>query len=188
LVKGVSSRSTEARLRPALISSLQSLLIESTLFTTSAHANTTLALAALPPAAPHYTLSEISYLSNLTSEASKWFENSVAEQEKTKVYEDPVLKVTEMEKRMKSVGSELERLKKKKAPRVRVPLKSKKVVKKVVEGEEDIVKEPITEEKELKVEEGETVTEEKEKVVEGSAKPDVEEEVPIVEERKKDEL
>lgn len=89
---------------------------------------------------------------------------------------------------MKSVGSELERLKKKKAPRVRVPLKSKKVVKKVVEGEEDIVKEPITEEKEPKVEEGETVTEEKEKVVEGSTKPVVEEEVPIAEERKKDEL
>lgn len=98
------------------------------------------------------------------------------------------MKVSEIEKRMKSVGSELERLKKKKAPRVRVPLKSKKVDKKAVEGEEDVAKEPITEEKEPIVEDGEKVTEEKEKVVEGSTKPVLAEEVPIVGERKKDEL
>lgn len=163
LVKGVSSRSSEALLRPALIESFRAGLIEMAEFVTAARANTTASLAIPEP--PHYTLVELEAFANMTMEATEWFESTLLAQDAIKVHENPVLKVAELERRFKVIESEYSRLLKKKAPRKRVPMKAKAKAKaKLVEVEEPATVEEdgsasdstVPESAEMKVEEVES--------------------------------
>nr|CRX79209.1 hypothetical protein ls5931a1_00047 [Leucosporidium scottii] len=111
LVKLVTARATEALSRPSLLTSLHDLLHLATTFHTSATHNDTLTEL------KKYTTSELDSLKTLVSEAKEWVEGAVKKQEGLKKWEDPVLLVKDLEKRIKDVGKEVEKLRKKKAPR-----------------------------------------------------------------------
>lgn len=135
LVKLVSTRSSEALLRPALVSALRSALVEAAEFAYGAKANTTNSLSLAE--VPHYTLVELGLLENLTIDATRWFEKTLALQDAVKPFEDPVLRVSEMEKRLNNIGSEMSKLRKKKAPRKKLNLPKKKVKATVVSSADE---------------------------------------------------
>lgn len=111
LVKLVTARATEALSRPSLLSSLQSILTSATTFHTSATHNDTLTEL------KKYTVSELDSLKTLVSEAKEWVEGAIKKQDALKKWENPVLLAKDLEKRIKDVGKEVEKLRKKKAPR-----------------------------------------------------------------------
>ncbi|GAA5888399.1 hypothetical protein JCM6882_008607 [Rhodosporidiobolus microsporus] len=115
LVKHISSRSTEALKRPEAITNLRDALTSSSTFLNSARTNHTAAAAADEP--QRFTTDELDKLDKLISSTQQWLDESVKKQEKTKPYEDPVVRVAEIERKLKDLESETKKLEKKKAPR-----------------------------------------------------------------------
>lgn len=114
LVKHVTVRSAEAAQRPRAIDAFKVILGSSDAFAASARYNlSTLAKDELPK----YTEAELSALEKLSKDAREWFAGAVKKQEALKAWEDPVLKVAEMEKRARELDAEVSKLRKKKAPR-----------------------------------------------------------------------
>lgn len=64
-----------------------------------------------------YTSTELDALKSLVSDAQTWVEGAVKKQEALKKWEDPVLLGRDLERRIKEVGREVEKLAKRKAPR-----------------------------------------------------------------------
>lgn len=140
LVKHVSVRSTEATQRPDAIVAFLTTLSSARDFVTSATANATIAESLKET--PRFTTLEIESLSTLVANASEWLEGKLKLQEGVKAHEDAVLRVSDIEKKVKEVESELAKLARKKAPRkAKIPKKAKAVK---VE-EEPVVEEPIPE-------------------------------------------
>lgn len=119
LVQHILSRSTEALQRPALIADLRSALSAASTFVSSARANAT-ALASSDPGAPaRFTDDELAKLEGLARETGAWVDDMVKKQDKVAAHEDAVLRVAELEKKLKEVERETDKLAKKKAPRRR---------------------------------------------------------------------
>ncbi|GJN93779.1 hypothetical protein Rhopal_006837-T1 [Rhodotorula paludigena] len=119
LVQHILSRSTEALQRPALIADLRSAVLAASTFVSSARANAT-ALASSDPGAPaRFTDDELAKLEGLARETGAWVDDMVKKQDKVAAHEDAVLRVAELEKKLKEVERETDKLAKKKAPRRR---------------------------------------------------------------------
>ncbi|GAA6001699.1 uncharacterized protein JCM10292_004998 [Rhodotorula paludigena] len=119
LVQHILSRSTEALQRPALIADLRSAVSAASTFVSSARANAT-ALASSDPGAPaRFADDELAKLEGLARETGAWVDDMVKKQDKVAAHEDAVLRVAELEKKLKEVERETDKLAKKKAPRRR---------------------------------------------------------------------
>ncbi|KAM0747743.1 actin-like ATPase domain-containing protein [Meredithblackwellia eburnea MCA 4105] len=115
LVKHVVVRSAEAGQRPKAIDAFRIVLASADTFAASAKVNNTAAEAAKE--IPKYTQAEIDGLVKMATETRDWFNAVVKKQEGLKPYEDPVLKVSELEKKARDIDTELTKLRKKKTPR-----------------------------------------------------------------------
>ncbi|GAA5840368.1 hypothetical protein JCM5353_002503, partial [Sporobolomyces roseus] len=114
LVKHVLTRSTEATARPSLISQLRDVITSSTSFHSSAVANNSIA-----DTVQRFTSDELSNLTKLVSDAATWLEDTIKKQDKLKGHQDPVLRVSDLEKKIKDVENEVKKLAKKKIPRAK---------------------------------------------------------------------
>lgn len=114
LVKHVLTRSTEATARPSLISQLRDVITSSTSFHSSAVANNSIA-----DTVQRFTTDELSNLTKLVSDAATWLEDTIKKQDKLKGHQDPVLRVSDLEKKIKDVENEVKKLAKKKIPRAK---------------------------------------------------------------------
>ncbi|KAM0786120.1 hypothetical protein ACM66B_006930 [Microbotryomycetes sp. NB124-2] len=111
LVKLIQTRADEARARPSLVESLRDSLAQATQFHSSATHNDTLTEF------KRFTVAELDKLSKLVQDSSEWLNEFVKKQDGLKETDDPVLRVADLEKKIKEVGNEVRRLAKKKAPR-----------------------------------------------------------------------
>lgn len=58
-------------------------------------------------------------MTKLISDAGTWLEDTIKKQAKLKGHEDPVLRVSDLEKKIKEVENEVKKLAKKKIPRAK---------------------------------------------------------------------
>ncbi|BGP19879.1 hypothetical protein JCM10213_008647 [Rhodosporidiobolus nylandii] len=115
LVKHITSRSTEALKRPEFVALLRDAFTTSTSFLSSARENFTLAEAAKE--VQRFTSDELDKLEKLVTSTREWLDDALKKQDKVKAYEDPVLRVAEIERKLKDVEGEVRKLERKKAPR-----------------------------------------------------------------------
>ena len=108
-------RSTEASQRPNALAAFKLVLSTADTFAASARVNTTASES--KKETPRHSTVEIDALVKLASDAREWLAGAVKSQDAKKEHEDPILRVAEVEKKAKEVEKEIERLKKKKAPR-----------------------------------------------------------------------
>ncbi|GAA6060896.1 hypothetical protein JCM10212_000179 [Sporobolomyces blumeae] len=139
LVKHVLTRSHEAVSRPELVTRLRELVSTSTTFHSSALKNLTTSAA---DAVQRFTTDELTKLSTLVNETTTWLDDLVKKQDKLKAHEDPVLRVADLEKKIKDLESEYGKLFKKKVPRARKAKPAKKE-----EAKEEAKEEPPAEHK-----------------------------------------
>ncbi|KAK4048426.1 lumenal Hsp70 protein [Microbotryomycetes sp. JL201] len=111
LVKLIQTRAEEARARPSLIESLRDSLSQATQFHTSATHNDTLTEL------KRFTAAELDKLYKIVKDSTEWLNDLVKKQDALKETDDPILRVNDLEKRIKEVGNEVRRLSKKKVPR-----------------------------------------------------------------------
>lgn len=135
LVKQINTRSIEATQRPPAIDSLRKTLTTSSTFLASSQANNTLSLAAGD--LPRFTDAELESLDTLIKTNREWLDDLVEKQNAVKGFEDPVLRVAELQKREKELDVVVDKLRKKKAPRKPKVVKSKKVAEVVQDKEGD---------------------------------------------------
>ncbi|KAK4052307.1 lumenal Hsp70 protein [Microbotryomycetes sp. JL221] len=111
LVKLIQTRSLEAKARPGLIDSLRDSLSTASSFLSSATHNDTLTEL------KRFTTVELDKLDTLIKESTQWLQDSIKKQDGLKQTDDPVLKVVDLEKRIKDILNEVRKLGKKKMPR-----------------------------------------------------------------------
>ncbi|GAA5930859.1 uncharacterized protein JCM15063_002480 [Sporobolomyces koalae] len=125
LVKHILNRSIEATSRPALITRLREVISSSAVFHSTAISNQT---ATAADAIKRFTSDELDNLTRLVSNTTSWLEDLVKKQDRLKGHEDPLLKTSDLEKKIKELENEVKRLAKKKIPRAKKvkPVKTEK--------------------------------------------------------------
>ncbi|GAA5979281.1 hypothetical protein JCM11641_001981 [Rhodosporidiobolus odoratus] len=123
LVKHITSRSTEALKRPEIVTNLRDLFASSASFLSSARSN--FSIAAKAEEVQRFTVEELDKLDKLVSSSREWLEDALKKQGAVKAYEDPVVRVSEMERKVKDLETEVKKLERKKMPRrKKVPVSS----------------------------------------------------------------
>ncbi|GAA6014558.1 hypothetical protein JCM10207_001644 [Rhodosporidiobolus poonsookiae] len=117
VVKHISSRSTEALKRPEIVASLRDTLTSSTSFLASARSNFTANTASDAP--QRFTADELDKLDKLVTSTREWLDDSLKKQDKVKPYEDPVVRVADIERKLRDLESEVRKLERKKQPKRR---------------------------------------------------------------------
>jgi hypoxia up-regulated 1 len=138
LVKHVLNRSEETEKRPLLIERLKRMIQTAQTFHTQATTTTTTDEEeeeekeeedkTRSSSLERFTATELTNLSTLFTDVSNWLETSIKKQSKLTLYQDPILKVKDLEKKFKELETLVEKLSKKKLPKI--PKKQKQKTKK----------------------------------------------------------
>lgn len=111
----MTTRATEANIRPTLVSALQVVLQQAQTFYNSAIADMSAELSAGEIA--RHTQAELDHLQDLMKSSKEWLEAGLHKQKSLAQYVDPVLKKMDLEGKAKALTAEVEKLSKKKKPR-----------------------------------------------------------------------
>ncbi|KAK4701696.1 hypothetical protein P7C70_g4535, partial [Phenoliferia sp. Uapishka_3] len=106
---------SKASRRPQAVEALAVILASADVFASSAKLNSTIDEARGVPT--KFTDAEIEGLVKLASDARNWLDENAQRQERLQAYEDPILRVADVERKSKEVENEVGRLRKKKVPK-----------------------------------------------------------------------
>jgi len=121
----ISTRLDEARRRPEAIAKLEASIKKARGFATVIKAATTVTPDDKPP---HYTTEEIAELERIITEHADWLSEKQKLQDAKQIFDDPVLRIGEMDSKTRRLDDEVTKLTNKRPP-------TKRKLKPVVSGE-----------------------------------------------------